>query len=913
MKYSFLFSILFSLFSFSQITAQDIISDITSEGNEQRHILQDVDGVPYIIKVSSLDSLYTYDLSNGLAELMHTNYTIGAYEDFYQKHAGKWLLYERPDGAAAYDFINNEFILFPYLEDINRSLWRIKDFNTITLEQSSPDYQNKKYYLFDIDLNILDTSELVNNLRSVTDQHYILEKRIDSNIIYTTIDKETFTIYNQLTLQLDQRRVYDGSNLFFGKNNNTDLWHYNFDTGIETLLHSAGIESYRQEFSQIDNFFIFNSKSDETFYSIVFSKYDLSKKVFLDQLLSDSDLNGFGNSLIFENNEVNDSLFIYNFDTPNTAAYESYLNVEDVIIIDDRYLITRGITEFYFHDLQDGTTYTFYNQIPFSYRLNIQQLKVDDKIYIDLGTDIESLHDLLVIDMTSKELSNSSIIPFARRGLIERSFFHSIGEDIFVLNDEHLYNIVEDSVYQLDQNTIIENKYLPYSLDKDGLFWAEKNDTLIQFFKYTDGSKNLLTTIIDNPTISLYSFRPSAFFDGDKFLYVYGDLAFDRVLYVINKQSGEIISNEDVDIYPSAISFYNNGYFYFRDETSLFGIDEDGNKHLIDIELPLFEIGSYIKYDNQAFIANEQGIYRIEGTEAIEEFKFDNTEVFLHYFTKIQNYLLLTNTAYNLIYKDGQWLPLDFDLDSFISPLGEEYLMEIKSTGNNQRLTVLYQIESDQTIQLPDEINTLRILDLFKYYEDQYIITMEGSLPNYTVKVFKMSADFTVATEVKSFETTGRGINATFTPYGDEGLLYAGDKLFLMNDLLEFILLDGITGDNTTTEIAEKNGTFYFIAKNAEKGRQVHKVVAFSERVSTKDISWNETIIYPNPSNSNINWTEESTDRIQIYNQNGKLILDILEFNNNSIDISMLQLGMYNINLIDTKSQKIKTGRFIKI
>ena len=84
MKHSILFTFLVLMLSTSQSVSQEVISDITSEGNEQRHILQELDGIPYLIKISSLDSLYTYDLSNESSTLLHTSYSLGSYKDYYQ-------------------------------------------------------------------------------------------------------------------------------------------------------------------------------------------------------------------------------------------------------------------------------------------------------------------------------------------------------------------------------------------------------------------------------------------------------------------------------------------------------------------------------------------------------------------------------------------------------------------------------------------------------------------------------------------------------------------------------------------------------------------------------------------------------------------------------------------------------------
>jgi hypothetical protein len=183
------------------------------------------------------------------------------------------------------------------------------------------------------------------------------------------------------------------------------------------------------------------------------------------------------------------------------------------------------------------------------------------------------------------------------------------------------------------------------------------------------------------------------------------------------------------------------------------------------------------------------------------------------------------------------------------------------------------------------------------------------------VKVFKTNESFTTAEEVLTFETFGRGLIAKFTDFGDEGLLYIGNKIFLMNDQLEFVEIEGVYGDTESVSTEENDGTFYFIALHPQKGRQVYNTLAFSKRVSTKDIVSNLISIFPNPTTDIINLENESTQSnytIKIVDVRGNIIFSSDIHKNESIDVSQYAEGIYYLNLIGNDGQILGKGMFIR-
>ncbi|MFT6334609.1 MAG: hypothetical protein ACI86M_002981 [Saprospiraceae bacterium] len=914
-------TILIIFFLVSQSSSQEIISNITTVGNEQRHILEQVDGTPYLVKISWLDSLYTYDISETQPILLHTSHSEGVFKHYNLKNDQNWLLFVNGAGALAYDFVDDEYINYPNdIEDedvlITNSLWQIWDHGYFTLTQIASDFSISRVLLMDSDLTAIDSSFVFENLKSVSDKNFIIKNETETNIYYSSIDRMTFEQTNDLVLNNDEIHVVDGKNLVYTKDSNTELWRYDFDIDNDSLLYVANTNFTEQNIAQTDNHFIYTQSTQDSVHTITINKSNLEITHFPKIDLGSNNSRSLGSSILYTKVEFNDSIYIYNFETQSTSTYSSIYNASQILRIDQRYILTNNGQENILYDSYDGSFEPFDINIPFLTSLNVKAINLENEILIDLGSRIEEVHDLISIDLDNEQISNSFVVPFTNRGLVDYPQFYTTDTDIFVLNDGILHTIIDDSLYRLVDHPIVRHSNVAYKEVRGGIFWAEKNDTDINFYLYKEEIKKLLATIKADPLSSKSNFDPQSFILGNTHLHIYGQIGLENALTLIDIQSKNTEIIENPAYIPSSRSFFHDGYYYYKDGFyNIQIVDELGNLQIPNFETEDLSFSNFIINNELCFMSDKNGIYRIEGLEAIKMYDLPGVGFNDPFFKKVGPFLTLEVNDNEFIYKDEQWHPLNGTPFGYFYFLNNQYLLEINTFPPTQPASRLYDIDTGNFKNLPQEIDSLRIIGLLKNNETEYLLTLEESYPKYIIKVFEMSSDFTETTLVNSFPVNGQGINGTFSPYKNEGLLFANKDLLLMTKNLDFILLEGIIGDNPFNEIVEKDGTFYFFASDPNKGRQIYKVVAFSKVLDIEKISWAKVNVYPNPTQNNINWNKENSakNRVQIHDQNGKLVLYLSEFNANSIDISMLQIGIYYINIVDSKDQKVKTGRFMKI
>lgn len=178
-------------------------------------------------------------------------------------------------------------------------------------------------------------------------------------------------------------------------------------------------------------------------------------------------------------------------------------------------------------------------------------------------------------------------------------------------------------------------------------------------------------------------------------------------------------------------------------------------------------------------------------------------------------------------------------------------------------------------------------------------------------------------------------------------IMYISQHLFDTDDEIEFLYSDQFGSGSAVTQIVNEDGTILFTANNEAPVVKMNAPQAqlpiYNTSAGTKMILSNTNgdskvyglpgtlssivpistesqnmgfLIYPNPSNSTfkISTKNSAIKKIQISDENGKTI-KIIEFSsvlNNEIDISTLSVGIYFVQLIDTKGELIETQKLIK-
>ena len=920
MRQSIILLIVF--FLVSQASSQEIISNVISEGNEQRHILKEIDGTPYLVKISWLDSIYTYDLSEETAILLNTSYSSGSFYNAHSSRSNRWIVFTKTDGVTAYDFVNDKFVNFP--NDIDfldiytpGSVWKKWEYGYSTLIQRMSNW-DKKVFLLDSDLTVIDSSIVFDNLIAISEEHFIIKEIAGDSSQYSSIDRESFLEKHHLSLHKDDSQVVDDKNIVYTKNENSELWIYNIDEAIDSLIYTTIGNVSGTELSQIDDHFLFNFSTQNTNYSITINKSNLEITEFQGVKLNQNNCRSLDNSILYNFTEFNDSIYVYNYQSQSTSAFSSIYKSPRVITIAPNFILTKNVTDNILYDIHDNSSQTFEINIPQNYSLDIQSLKLQNSILIDLGTRKEEIHDLVTINLENKEVSNSLVIPFTKRGLVGLAEFYLTNTDIYVLNYGILHSIINDSLYRLVDHPIVYNLNSTYKEIREGIFWAERDSTNINFYYFKKEIKTLLATINVDPASGTNSFVPESFFLGNTHLHIFGEIDNDNALMLIDLESGESDFLQDLEnksIKPSSRSFFHDGYFYYLNGFNGIEIlDEIGTLQTSNFDISDISLSNFTIHEDKCFLADRDGIYLVTGLNKIKIFDLSEETPYTPIYGKLGPYLTLSSSNDKYIFKDDQWLPLNLNLSNH-DYLNDQYLITRGSIYEPQHISKIYDIDAGNYINLPKEIDSLKIIGVFENQETKYLLTLEKSVPKYMVNVFELNSNLEETILVNSFPINGRSNHGTFLPYKNEGLLFANSDLFLMNDNLDFIQLEVIINPFNYNKHVEDNGTFYFFGNDPDRGRQVYKVEAFSKVLDIEEVSWEKVDVYPNPTQYNINWSKENieTNIVQIHDQNGNLVLDVSEYDANSIDISMLRSGIYSIKIVDTNNQKVKTGRFIKI
>lgn len=909
----------FFVFLSSSILCQDLISDVHSTGNSQRHFLKEIDNENYLIKIDLLDSVHIYKILDGVAEIIHKTHLIGAYTEYDLQVWNKWILSKDIEGSTAYNFVDDISEIILYEEPYERSSWRIINEETAVLSQY--DDSNAERTAFLVDENFNYDQDLEYNRIYASDLDYLYYRLYENDINhYQKRDKEDNEIISSYGVHNDVKQRYSKNYIYHYDEDSRNIIRHDLLSDITSTIHTFAFDPTHVSLSTLSKHQVVSARNnvENLSQSVVINIADQKIKTFEDKYLDFYHHKSIDDMFIYEH-ESYDSLVIYNFETGNFKILPFIGSVDRIINFDNKYLIYADLDVPFriinvVYDIENDNTLEIGTDLPFSYRLVPTFISEGATYYLDIGTDIEELDELYEINVSNGDTKVSEIIPITRRGLSDDSYMKKINDDIFILNQEHLYAIQNEEFIQLDQSEIQQNEYQSHRFNNHGMYWAEKSDSTITFYNYREGQKNTIGTIIDNPQIDLYAWRIRDFIEGEESIYINGSIGFEDISFLLRKEDNSIIDLENTSGNIFNTSFYSEGFYYYSISGWIHSIDELGNSVNLNIEAPILAINSNILHNDVIYIANNNGIYAIENQEGTLMFEFDGQNS-INYFYKVGNILFLESNNSNYALVNGDWVEIGFENFSFHTQLGENLILVTESTGTNQIINRIFDLVENEYYDLPSEFNTLNIISTFDYQDELYIITSTRFFPDYEVKIFKTNVSFDIAEEVLTFETFGRGLNAKFTEFGEEGLLYIGNKIFLMNDELEFIEVEGVYGDTESVSTEENDGIFYFIALHPEKGRQVYNTIAYSKRVSTKDLVSNLISIFPNPTAEFININSESIQSnttVKILDIKGNVILCSRIKDNESIDVSQFEEGVYYLSVINKTGQIVGSGMFFK-
>lgn len=889
------FVLVFSSFICSDVYSQTRLSEVVSDGNSQKHILTTYDDVSYLLKIDSQDSLYVYRFDGEEAVHMHTSHFHTLYDTYWFEYVDSYLLIEHPEGGVVYDFVENTQYVIPFVDGETSVLWRSKSNGLAVLSHGST------YQLIDLKTGKDLEYEEAKRIRKITKDHLLLATQGQEHV---KID-----IYNQdaettMSIVADGHRyfyAYDDHDVIYARDKK--VYTYNYDSDETRYIMDLDVDTYRVY--QSENFYVFTPFRNYDLETYLVDKSTLAKSI-LGFNVDGLDYQEYDGKLLIEPNSTDLRLF-----DPSTSEYhvlERAPQRKYLTVLGNRYIMYRSYPEDVLYDTYTGE-YSVVDINHINDRLNDSQVQLGNKILFNIGDRNEEVHDLIQLDTETMECTEVSPIPFQNSGLRKRSILTNKGKDILVLNDKMLYAVQDDKLVQLSQGEILKNEHKSSIVVDDKLLWAEKEGHVTTFYSYKDGEKVKEASINETDNNPYYNIHITSFSMTKSKVYINGRKNFEAKLFSLDKESGRLDELSDINSYLLSALHICDGRIFFVKDQHLHVIEEDDSEVKIDVQLSAGSFAPIVIHDNVLYFSGMDGVYRLDGNNAILELELQTDPVIpFHILGTVLKVRSLDNEHFALI--DGTWIKQEAWLGENVFQLTDRYLKVVDRNSSGEYYTRLYDLEEASYIDLPETINNKSVVNIFQNFDDTFLITTEGTIGAYKVEVYKMSDDYQTYTLVTDFPSSGRGVKANWVSYGNEGLLYAGSRLFLMDTTLNFVPLEGLAGDHESVNIVEENGAFYFLAFDSQYGRQLFKVLAFSERISTTTLIENLQVYpYPNPTQSSIKVDLEGNTRYTIFDVSGKEVLRGV-LSNQDIDIRQLNNGLYLI--VFESEGKVYRGSFVK-
>jgi len=540
------------------------------------------------------------------------------------------------------------------------------------------------------------------------------------------------------------------------------------------------------------------------------------------------------------------------------------------------------------------------------------ELRLGHRILRMIDADLAPLWE---VNVENKMITpRDDLLPSSEEGLEERATLISVDDQIIVV-EKDLHIVRGESVERLNTGSLVESDYSYYKITNNKLFWVENIDTDLILCSLVDGER---TEVLD-----LQMVLPEDYFQKieeyevtDKYVYIFKQIDWELRLVQIDRSTFVETTVEDVPVNTFGINllFSSEDILYYAFYNSIYAIGDDSHRSTSFIDNNIETYNLVYSYNDKFYLNRRENIYKIDG-HSVGLVLGPDSEFLLDCYPsgKYLNARSIDEEVY--VTADGDsWEKIPVPDNYNPSHIGDDYLAFVSDSGSNQNETSLYHIPTGRLIELPEQYQSYKYTSIFEHLDQTIALARSGSFPNYRFHLISLAEDPNLINELENFESNGGGTNSVFVSYEEEGFLYAGSQLFLMNNSLEFVSLDpSVAGDFESVNVIERNGFFYFIAFDAQLGRQVFRVQVFSERnaQSVKNSKVAHINIFPNPTTTSISVNglqADGTWNYRIVTLDGRQIISAIY--NGMIPIKRIAKGHYIIQL--TKGKEVRVGTFVK-
>lgn len=873
--------------------AQERISSIMGDGNNENYLFREYNGEKYVIKYNSFDSVKVYKYVTNKIQFQHATYIPGiSYTGFtlHSFHSKILKVYIFVSGYAHYNFVENKLIDTINGKKINGIISSHNDDVLMTFSDSTTTRNTYNVNMSTGNTKLLSPNY---NYHSQNASYYVI---IKNDSTYFIEDKNTGDL-DSISFNSGQANSYLLNDQYMCFLSGQRIYSYEFFSGsVQEVENLGAYDPYKVEFKDFNTFYIIRVYSKNQKQKLLFFNSDHQLKNSTDLKVEYIYPQKFKNGvLLFGFNEFN----YFDLNSGLEKLTLSGIYNHDFIVLKDRYIVHKYIYELVIYDVDLDTTY-FTGANTWLASENFQYFDLGNDIYLlNYSNGADGYKEIFDLDLSKLEIKDSQYIENDISGLDSRSIIKKIGNDLFMLG-KNIYHINGDSTILVNEYNTLQNiDYTNFKIIEDQLYWVEKTSTTFDMYKFENGGKQKYFSYPSIPTqqfvipLNVRDYYPVGDFT---VLFTNGIESKSLLGNNLTNTISDLSNDGSLDFQNQVIRFQNN--LYCIKEKVLFRIDENFVMHEIG-NINGF-LSSFTLFNDELYLMDNSAFYKVKN-DGLETILFDLSFGTIEY---VGEYIMISDLEKYYIY-DGVNVITNNATNNEQSY--QHFYKDIFKTYNNTGIPNEFKLElrnlkTNTIYNLPNYIEDLRAVTLFKY-KDRYVYLGSNSGISQTVFVYETDSLLSSFSFVKSFSTTSRNLQPIFINYNNEGLLYAGTEIFLMDDNLNFVHLD-VKGDENANDIELKDGYFYFKGIDPTLGRQVYRVQVFSQRVSTKDVnnSVESLTIYPNPSNGIVN-IKNNHGYVQLYNSSGTP----LQGGNSTIDLSSLISGWYIL-----RDEKGNTAKLVK-
>ncbi len=924
-----------SLFIFLCFTlsSQERISNFTSEGSSNDSYLRTYEDVNYFLSVDQNNLLSVYQLTDQAnKQFLHAQTFQGLYDQEGDiEFKDNYMVFPTAEEIVDYDFVNDitnsaklpdDYYFSSFTGLINTSE------NRFPVSIKSLEQTGFRGMIYEIGGKTYELDNLPFHLYGdvLFDSRYNADD--DTRIIYfeNYVDNVIDTVGNDI--DFSQYPAEDNNHIYYF-NNEGELYSYDktsresngiADIKLEKIGFSNGIIVHNNDLvlisSSSDTSIIQHYDKSSLEIKNIF-RFDLDgEKIFASQVKM---IDGVFTAI------VDRELFILDLSTgEHFVRPTNYFWRSNFEILDDRFIINPYGTSnqidisdrFELIDLVDMTTSAIDGIFQMDQTYNVGFAKFGSTYLTAFKYRFRESNTLFDIDIEAKYAKLNQDLDPSDSGLSSESSLFKLNNEIYLIGPS-LYQIkgkVLDPIFPIED--IQEVNYQPINIQDDIIVFVQNDPKIIYSY---DG-----ITLFEEADLS--GFQSAGGFTNsiDKFVItddvvIFTDFFGD--LYRYEKASKEIVHLED---HPNSsfetILHSHNGKIYFSGDDKLYTTDGYNYNLVLENYAPSLSTVSnnLISFKDHLFVYADGAFVSIDQDDNTEEISSGFDAFFgLFVIDKSGNNLLMGDDEKKIHYDGSNYFQFDLEYGGSFSPQGSnDNVFFFKENNAGDIVKTFFNSQTKIYSAIPEEIQQYDIIDYFVSNGEAFLLMKSGFNPYDRLYVYKTDENFTYVELIHEYLDVGWVGSASFSKYYNEGFLYTGDLLFLMNKQNEFIPFEDIKGDSQAY-VEEKDGDTYFIALDAIHGRQLYTSSLISFQVDTKEVDLNKQNldVYPNPSvdflsiDNNANFSSiEQNSVFKIFGVNGELLIK----GNTSalIDISQLPPGSYLL-IVQTDSETRQT-KFIK-